>query len=570
MATPYDNAGGLLGMDPETIRQLLLQMKPLMEQFQPSEADRRAANTQALITGGLSLLGTRKGQEWDRLGYAGMNALDAQSSALQNAYKQRQEGMQSAGSAIDLMTKVQGMSDAAKERKLLQQMYSQGGMPGVGAQPSSPASIDAAGGGPPLSLMPAPAPMAPDLPPPGSLPRWAGAGQVTPKQLAWMTASDGPNIAGLTVPPPNAPAPSIPAPPAAPTKQSKFEQYSAMADTFMKNGLPVQAQKYADIAEKFRPQLESQKTYMVNGQRTVFNVYKDGTMQIAQAGVGPDAEKVHFADAGNVIIPSDQFTGAQIGAPIQKSVTPDAEQSNKLAREHLEETIRHNQMVEGDPATVEATAQGIASGNLAPLSGFALGRPMGQAVMARVMQINPEYSAKDFGTGQKAEKDFSTGKQGNIVRSFNVALTHLDTLGQLSEALHNGNTQLVNKIGNIVSQQTGSPAVTNFNTAKAIVANEIIKAIIGSGGGVEDRDKAQKLVSDANSPAQLKGVIDTYKTLMGGQLQGLRLQYETATKRKDFDRFLTPQAKAYVYGGTTGGGASDVRSQADAILSGGR
>jgi hypothetical protein len=363
--------------------------------------------------------------------------------------------------------------------------------------------------------------------------------------------------ASPSVPPPNMPPPVIARPSAiAPTKISKFEAYNALSEQMMGVGLPAQAQVWADRAEKFRPQLESQKVYTVNGERTLFNVYKDGTMQIAQPGVGPDQEKLHFSDEGNAIQPRDNLTGKAIGPPIPKQTTPDAQQSNALAREHLEETKRHNQMVEGDPAVIEQTAQGIANGTLQPLSGFALARPMGQAVMARVTQINPAFDPTDFSTKQKAEKDFATGKQGNTVRSFNVALTHLDTLGQLADALHNGNAQLVNKIGNIVSQQTGSPAVTNFNAAKTIVANEIVKAIVGSGGGVEDRDKAQKVVNDANSPAQLKGVIDTYKQLMAGQLHGLRLQYEAATKKNDFDRFLTPQAKTQLMGATPGGGAT--------------
>lgn len=220
------------------------------------------------------------------------------------------------------------------------------------------------------------------------------------------------------------------------------------------------------------------------------------------------------------------------------------------------ETARHHGAIEGDPTTIETTAQAIAAGNLAPLSGFALAKPMGQQIMARVMDINPNYSAKDFGTGQKAEKDFSTGKQGNAVRSFNVALSHLDTLDQLADAMHNGNTQLINKVGNIVATQTGKAAPVDFEAAKKIVADEIVKAIVGSGGGVGDREAAAKTINAANSPAQLKGVIGTYKDLMRGQLGGLRQQYETSTGRKDFDRFLSDSGKNVEHAGPKVSGAS--------------
>jgi hypothetical protein len=204
-----------------------------------------------------------------------------------------------------------------------------------------------------------------------------------------------------------------------------------------------------------------------------------------------------------------------------------------------------------DPIQMEQTAQGIAKGQLAPLSSFALKTPQGIRTMARVMEINPDYQAADFTTRQKAEKDFTTGKQGNTIRSFNVALEHLNTLDKLSDALNNNDLPSVNKIGNFVKTQTGQPAPTNFAAAKKIVADEIVKAIVGSGGGVTDREEAAKTVNAANSPAQLKGVIKTYQELMSGQLVGLKQQYEAVPgQKKPFEeRFLSGTAKKLVQSG---------------------
>jgi hypothetical protein len=190
--------------------------------------------------------------------------------------------------------------------------------------------------------------------------------------------------------------------------------------------------------------------------------------------------------------------------------------------------------------------------------------PVAMKTMERVMQINPQYSAIDYATSKKAQSDFSVGKTGNIVRSLNVAVDHLDTLGQLADAMNNGNTQAINRVGNFVATQTGNPAPTNFAAAKKIVADEIVKAVVGAGGGVADREEAAKQISTASSPAQLKGVIKTYQKLMAGQLGGLQRQYETNTGRKDFQRFLSETSKKEL-------GISpenDIHSQADAILAG--
>ena len=153
-------------------------------------------------------------------------------------------------------------------------------------------------------------------------------------------------------------------------------------------------------------------------------------------------------------------------------------------------------------------------------------------------------SAKqDYKSQEKATKDFATGMQGRQVNSFNTAIDHLDTMGKLSDALANGDTKAINAIGNMVAKQTGAPAPTSFNAAKQIVTAEVIKSIVASGGGVKERQEAEANFAAANSPAQLKGVINAYKDLMGGQLKSLELQYGNTTGRKDFEKKLTPAAK---------------------------
>lgn len=189
-------------------------------------------------------------------------------------------------------------------------------------------------------------------------------------------------------------------------------------------------------------------------------------------------------------------------------------------------------------------AQAIANGQLPPLTGAALIRPGGRAIMSEVMGINPKYEAQQYGLGFATEKAFTSGKNGNTIRSFNTAIDHLGTLGELADALNNGDVQLVNRIGNYIATQTGNPAPNNFEAAKQIVGDEIVKAIVGAGGGVGDREKAQAAISGASSPEQLKGVIDTYKKLMGGQLHGLYQQYTSGGGKKDFRSFLTEESKA--------------------------
>jgi hypothetical protein len=150
----------------------------------------------------------------------------------------------------------------------------------------------------------------------------------------------------------------------------------------------------------------------------------------------------------------------------------------------------------------------------------------------------------DVGTRTKASKDFSTGPQGKQVTAFNTAIDHLATMDKLSDALQNGDVKLINSLGNVVARQTGQPAPTNFDAAKQIVTAEVIKAVVASGGGVTERQEAERNFAAANSPVQLKGLVQTYKKLLGGQLNSLGVQYENTTGKKDFESKLTPDAKA--------------------------
>jgi hypothetical protein len=186
------------------------------------------------------------------------------------------------------------------------------------------------------------------------------------------------------------------------------------------------------------------------------------------------------------------------------------------------------------------------------------GQPRSAPAMAlrKYIQENPEATSEQiaqfaahYGGEQKATRDFSTGKQGDAIKSFSVALDHLDVADQLGHALQNGDTQSLNQMRNLAKQQFGWEGAVDFNFAKKIVGDEITKSILGSGAGTgQDREDIQKAFSSANSPAQLEGVIKTAKRLMAGQLHGLKQQYEQTTRQTDFDTRLSPAARRELEG----------------------
>lgn len=361
-----------------------------------------------------------------------------------------------------------------------------------------------------------------------------------------------------TMPQPTAGAPQIQpqtgAMTAQPETDPRINKLLQMGDMYAKAGDAANAKIYYDTAKTLRPTTGTRMaTVMLNGVPTV-GVYDNMGQFHATPGAAPTPNILPVNTGGSVNLIDKNNPTAPPVVSLPTTATPSAQLSaNTAVRGQNMSDKRAREIAglggdqgdsEGQNKYMENMAQMISKGQIPPLSGFALRSPMGMRIMGRVAEINPDYSGKDFSVTQNAEKQFTVGKQGNAVRSFNVALAHLDTLSELSDALKNNDIQMVNKVANSVATQTGNPAPTNFQAAKKIVGDEIVKAIVGSGGGVADRQEAAKTVSDASSPAQLKGVIDTYKQLMRGQLGGLKQQYEQSTKKTDFEKFLSPAAKA--------------------------
>jgi hypothetical protein len=266
-----------------------------------------------------------------------------------------------------------------------------------------------------------------------------------------------------------------------------------------------------------------------------------------------DQLEQHFASqdmgAGGRVVSTPKYGGgsAQVvpGSQFTKSVSPDA--AARLAAESATGVLT--------PQSLDVAANVYLQTGTLPTGLGKAAAGLRSQVMNRATELSTGKPAADVAgdivgakldvaSRGKAIKDFSTGIQGRQVNAFNTAIDHLGTMDKLSDALANGDLKAINAVGNVIARQTGQPAPTNFDAAKQIVTAEVIKAVVASGGGVTERQEAERNFSAANSPEMLKGVINTYKQLLGGQLKSLGLQYENTTGRKDFDNKLTGDAKA--------------------------
>jgi hypothetical protein len=238
----------------------------------------------------------------------------------------------------------------------------------------------------------------------------------------------------------------------------------------------------------------------------------------------------------------------------------DADMKTPEMAELLEQA--HSSAGLGGPEAVKRMAEKIANYQMPPVS---IARAVGAAVMAEVAKIAPDYDAKLYSAENKALGNFYGGTEGRSVRSINVAIAHLDTLDDLTDALRNGDTKRFNQIANTVAQETGSAAPTNFALAKQIVGAEINKAIVPGVGGVSERQALADDLNAANSPEQLQGVIATAQKLLAGQTAGLKTQFTGTTGQsgETFDKLLMDRTKQVL--GTSAADAGKARPPAATI-----
>jgi hypothetical protein len=318
---------------------------------------------------------------------------------------------------------------------------------------------------------------------------------------------------------------------------------------------------------------------------------------LAKPGVKPaQAEAMFRTLAAQGVIPKDDLQGYIDGIPtdaaalpdylkqvqaaglkpdeLMKFTTPDAN-TQLSARTQVETTGMNNRTQLAVQDRIDARAEKDSGDDAATFTPEAIDNaaarynldgtlpPMGMgkaAAAGRTMILNraaelkagvdPEQQRRDqlnnkagIANQNKVIQAFNTGKEGKAVRSFNVLLSHLDTLDNLSDALDNGNVQAINRLGNAYAKATGKAAPTNFEAVKHIVGDEVVKAVTGGAGALGDREAIAKAIDSANSPTQLKGVIKNFKELSIGQLNGLEQQYRSGSGRDDFEQYLDAPAR---------------------------
>lgn len=201
------------------------------------------------------------------------------------------------------------------------------------------------------------------------------------------------------------------------------------------------------------------------------------------------------------------------------------EQQNKRAQAALDAKKQSDD--------IDAQAQLLVAGKIAPSQ---LSKRAGSygATLARAAQLDPTFNAADaetkFQSGKALNKDFTSGQAAKSITAFNTASGHLEHLGSLVDALDNGNNQLVNRLGNQFSKEFGGTAITNFDAVREAVAGEVSKTFTGNVATEEEIKSIKGAIDAAQSPKQLRGAIQQFRSLLQSKKEALQAQYNAGLK----------------------------------------
>jgi hypothetical protein len=169
---------------------------------------------------------------------------------------------------------------------------------------------------------------------------------------------------------------------------------------------------------------------------------------------------------------------------------------------------------------------------------------VGQAMLRKVLAIDPTYDGTQFQARNKTALDFSAaGASGKAITSADTALAHLDTLSKAGAGLKSSNIQVLNQIANAVGAQAGSSPQTVYDSIVSMVAPEISKAVIGAAGGEGERGGMALNFGSKLSDAQREGNIGAAAGLLGARVHKQAQAYES-TMGRPLDRKLSPESQS--------------------------
>lgn len=166
-----------------------------------------------------------------------------------------------------------------------------------------------------------------------------------------------------------------------------------------------------------------------------------------------------------------------------------------------------------------------------------------EALKERVLQADPSWQGNRFKNRQEFENP--NGKTQLNITAMNTVVAHMGTVNDMIDALKNGNLRQVNGLVNTLRTEAGYSEVNNANTAIQAMGNELMRVFRQVGASEHEiRDWENKFNATKNSPAQLKGALQTGAKLLEGRLDAVNDMWKRTVDPNSDAKILSDKSKA--------------------------
>lgn len=249
--------------------------------------------------------------------------------------------------------------------------------------------------------------------------------------------------------------------------------------------------------------------------------------------------------------------GTAFNMPLENGATPKPSQGNRVmpAKKGNDEVIPQalgDETLSGADYLASLKPQeasqvkALAEGRMQFPSGTALKSPYWQSMLDSVARYDPNFDGVNYNARAKTRSDFTSGKAAGNVRALNTLANHFKLLIGNAAKLGQSDYPAWNSVTNAYSKATGDESVTNFETSREGVANELATAFRAVGVAEADINAWREKLEASQSPKQFAGLATQLGEMIQGRIAALQDSYTQGMGTTKADRqFVTPENQKF-------------------------
>ena len=223
-------------------------------------------------------------------------------------------------------------------------------------------------------------------------------------------------------------------------------------------------------------------------------------------------------------------------SPLERALMVDRINGNTKASDNYEKAqARLKAGGKVQPEEVDSIAEAMADFNYPIPSNSKLGTdPNLRAAFEKAAKLHPNLMA-DSVARQRDLIDIESGRTSLTLKALDVADNHIQSfLNALKNKPSAGDVAALNRWASFLSKSVNGPDQIKYEVVAEVIANEIVKAVQGTGttGALADREALRKIFSNALTQESGATVAETLNDLLNGQRLGIA---------QEKGRFFTPE-----------------------------